>query len=213
MENSIWNISEVEQKLQDIFNRNSEIDLLRLLKENTFLFYELVERKLTMQPIFHEVDFGGKYRCDFLWFSDRSDFPQWVLVEVEKPSGNLFNKDKSKSDYLRKGIEQVKKWKRYFEEFPQEKERIFKNKYVKFRYILIIGTKEDWSKDENSKLWRVYDDSEVEIRTMDIFNRAINCIKKDEGGFWCFKENPKTLEPSELEKYIEKNEFTRNIVW
>ena len=77
-------IEEVEKNLQNIFDKNLEKELLKLLKENTFLFYELVERKFTMQPIFHEVDFGGKYRCDFLWFSDRSDYPQWVLVEIEK---------------------------------------------------------------------------------------------------------------------------------
>lgn len=212
MENNIWNIEEVEKNLQNIFEKNSEIELLKLLKENTFLFYELVERKFTMQPIFHEVNFGARYRCDFLWFSDRSDYPQWVLVEIEKPKGNLFNRDKTTSNYLKKGIEQIKNWKKYFEEFPLEKERIFKNKHIKFRYILVIGSKEDWNKDENSKIWRRYDDSQIEIRSMDIFNRAINHIKEDRRGFWCFEENPKTLEPSKLDDYIEKNPFTKKYI-
>ena len=129
-----WDIEEVERNLKKAFDENSEQKLLDLLKKNTFLFYELVERKYTMQPIFHEVEFGNKYRCDFLWLSDRSDYPQWVLVEIEKPQGTLFNQNKSVSNYLKKGIEQVDNWRRYFAEYPSEKERIFKAKNLKFRY-------------------------------------------------------------------------------
>ena len=189
-----WDIEEVERNLEKAFDENSEQKLLDLLKKNTFLFYELVERKYTMQPIFHEVEFGNKYRCDFLWLSDRSDYPQWVLVEIEKPQGTLFNQNKSVSNYLKKGIEQVDNWRRYFAEYPSEKERIFKAKNLKFRYILIIGNKEEWEKTEFSKNWRAYNDKKIEIRTMDVFKRAIENFKKN---------------PKELEEYIEKNSFTR----
>ena len=189
-----WDIEEAERNLEKAFDENSEQKLLDLLKKNTFLFYELVERKYTMQPIFHEVEFGNKYRCDFLWLSDRSDYPQWVLVEIEKPQGTLFNQNKSVSNYLKKGIEQVDNWRRYFAEYPSEKERIFKAKNLKFRYILIIGNKEEWEKTEFSKNWRAYNDKKIEIRTMDVFKRAIENFKKN---------------PKELEEYIEKNSFTR----
>ena len=189
-----WDIEEAERNLEKAFDENSEQKLLDLLKKNTFLFYELVERKYTMQPIFHEVEFGNKYRCDFLWLSDRSDYPQWVLVEIEKPQGTLFNQNKSVSNYLKKGIEQVDNWRRYFAQYPSEKERIFKAKNLKFRYILIIGNKEEWEKTEFSKNWRAYNDKKIEIRTMDVFKRAIENFKKN---------------PKELEEYIEKNSFTR----
>ncbi|ERL25943.1 DUF4263 domain-containing protein [Leptotrichia sp. HMT-225] len=204
-----WNIEEVERNLEKAFDENSEQKLLDLLKKNTFLFYELVERKYTMQPIFHEVEFGNKYRCDFLWLSDRSDYPQWVLVEIEKPQGTLFNQNKSVSNYLKKGIEQVDNWRRYFAQYPSEKERIFKAKNLKFRYILIIGNKEEWEKTEFSKNWRAYNDEKIEIRTMDVFKRAIENLKKNPKEFFCFEENPITKNSKELEKYIEKNSFTR----
>ena len=74
------------------------------------------------------------------------------LVEIEKPQGTLFNQNKSVSNYLKKGIEQVDNWRRYFAEYPSEKERIFKAKNLKFRYILIIGNKEEWEKTEFSKI-------------------------------------------------------------
>jgi hypothetical protein len=204
-----WDIEEVERNLEKAFDENSEQKLLDLLKKNTFLFYELVERKYTMQPIFHEVEFGNKYRCDFLWLSDRSDYPQWVLVEIEKPQGTLFNQNKSVSNYLKKGIEQVDNWRRYFAQYPSEKERIFKAKNLKFRYILIIGNKEEWEKTEFSKNWRAYNDEKIEIRTMDVFKRAIENFKKNPKEFFCFEENPITKNSKELEKYIEKNSFTR----
>lgn len=204
-----WDIEEAERNLEKAFDENSEQKLLDLLKKNTFLFYELVERKYTMQPIFHEVEFGNKYRCDFLWLSDRSDYPQWVLVEIEKPQGTLFNQNKSVSNYLKKGIEQVDNWRRYFAEYPSEKERIFKAKNLKFRYILIIGNKEEWEKTEFSKNWRAYNDKKIEIRTMDVFKRAIENFKKNPKGFFCFEENPITKNSKELEEYIEKNNFTR----
>jgi hypothetical protein len=42
---------------------NSEQELLAVLKENSFLFYDLYSRKRGIQPNFCEVPFGVKYRC------------------------------------------------------------------------------------------------------------------------------------------------------
>lgn len=87
-----WNIDLVKKELENIFNNNSEIDLLSVLKSNSFLFYELFTRKYGIQPIFHEVSFGNNYRCDFAWLNDNSDGPEWVLVEIEKPNMQLLQR-------------------------------------------------------------------------------------------------------------------------
>ena len=94
-----WNIEETEKKLKMAFQANSELDLLEILKGNSFLFYELYYRKCGVQPNFTEISFGGEYRCDFAWLNDNSDGPEWVLVEVEKPRMRLFNKNGDGSFY------------------------------------------------------------------------------------------------------------------
>lgn len=80
-----WDINGAEESIREAFERNSETDLLEVLRKNSFLFYDLVGRKYGVQPIFHEVRLGAKLRCDFAWVNDHSYGPEWVLVEVEKP--------------------------------------------------------------------------------------------------------------------------------
>ena len=82
---STWNLQNVEKDLKKAFSNNSETQLLEILKNNSFLFYELYSRKYGISPNFAEISFGGKFRCDFAWLNDNSDGPEWVLVEVEKP--------------------------------------------------------------------------------------------------------------------------------
>ena len=81
----MWNIEETEYQLKAAFESNSETQLLKILKSNSFLFYELYDRKYGIQPNFCEVPFGEELRCDFAWLNDSSDGPEWVLVEIEKP--------------------------------------------------------------------------------------------------------------------------------
>lgn len=133
-----WDINKVEFEVLASFAANSETDLLRVLKDNSFLFYELFSRKYTIQPIFREISLGAKLRCDFAWLNDNSDGPEWVLVEVEKPNMKIFNSNKKPSAALNSAIEQVKTWERYFFENPSERKRIF-GAVAKFKFILIAG--------------------------------------------------------------------------
>lgn len=114
--------------------------MLSVLKDNSFLFYELYSRKYGIQPVFREINFGGELRCDFAWLNDNSDGPEWVLVEVEKPKMKLFTQKNEPTSELNHAIEQVKSWERYFDENPSEKKRIF-GAVARFRFILIVGDK------------------------------------------------------------------------
>lgn len=198
---NIWDINKVEKEVLAAFAENSETDLLRVLKNNSFLFYELFNRKYGIQPVFREISFGAKLRCDFAWLNDNSDGPEWVLVEIEKPKMKIFNSNKKPSADLNGAIEQVKTWERYFFENPSEKKRIF-GAVAKFKFILIAGEGQSWS-HENAIKWRNHNNStsNIVIRSTEVFNRAIQKIKETPSEFWSFKEHPTTLEFSKLENY------------
>lgn len=165
------------------------------------LFYELYSRKYGIQPVFREINFGGELRCDFAWLNDNSDGPEWVLVEVEKPKMKLFTQKNEPTSELNHAIEQVKSWERYFDENPSEKKRIF-GAVARFRFILIVGDKESWETNFASK-WRIHNNKKtgIEIRTSDVFWRALKVLEQHPEEFWSFAEHPKTMPPSELQKY------------
>jgi len=196
-----WDISTAEKQLNAAFEQSSELLLLEVLKKNSFLFYELYERKFAIQPVFHEINFGAKLRCDFAWLNDNSDGPEWVLVEVEKPRMKIFSKNKKPSAELNNAIEQVKSWDRYFKENPAEKRRIF-GAVSRFKFILIAGDRESWSA-ENAVKWRAHNNAEtnIEIRSTDVFTTALELLKTIPKDFWSFEENPVSIPFAELERY------------
>ena len=108
-----WDLNKVKRLLEEAFSKNSERKLLSLIKNNSFLLYELYQRKYNISPCFAEIPFGD-YRCDFCWLNENSDGPEWVLVEIEKPSLSLFKKNGDPTYYLTHAIEQVKSWKIFF---------------------------------------------------------------------------------------------------
>ncbi|HEY1047130.1 MAG TPA: Shedu anti-phage system protein SduA domain-containing protein [Bacteroidia bacterium] len=196
-----WDIDKVETDLQAALDNKSEPDLLEVLKVNSFLFFHLYSRKGGIQPIFREISFGGKYRCDFAWLNDNSDGPEWVLMELEKPQMRIFNAKGKPTSELNGAIEQVKSWQRYFHENPAEKKRIF-GAVAKFRFILVAGDKKDWNNEDSMK-WRTFHNanSDIELRTIDVFKRALVDYKRQPNAFWSFEENPVTLGFAGLEEY------------
>ncbi|HRD53818.1 MAG TPA: DUF4263 domain-containing protein [Flavobacteriales bacterium] len=197
---TLWDLESVQRDLQTAHAKNSEPHLLKTLKQNTFLFCELIERQFSVQPIFHEVTIGSN-RCDFAWLNDSSDGPEWVLVEVERPGIQLFTQKGDPSAPLNHAIEQVKSWRQYFNQFPAEKARIF-GAVKSFRYVLVAGSTETWNSEHASK-WRADRNSEdeIEIRTNGIFSRAIKSYRMNPDAFWSYSANPNTRDPSTLEAY------------
>ena len=204
---STWNIDTVEEKIDDAFEKNSEIQLLEILKENSFLFYELYSRKGGIQPNFSEISFAGEMRGDFAWLNDNSDGPEWVLVEIEKPKMKLFKKNNEPSFELNHAIEQVKSWDRYFHQNPLEKKRIF-GAVSRFRFILVAGAREDWQ-TENAIKWRTYHNKEsnIEIRSSDVFKNAITVARNHFDELWSFEEHPVSLKHAGLKKYWENYNY------
>jgi len=201
---STWDKDKVSTDLKRAFENNSERQLLATLKDNSFLFYELYSRKGGIQPVFREISFGNKLKCDYAWLNDNSDGPEWVLVEIEKPRLKLFRKGNNEPTHqLNHAFEQVKSWKRYFKENPSQKRTIF-GAVGRFRFILVAGDKESWTQEIASK-WRIdYNgETDIEIRSSDIFLRALKILEEHPDELWSFAENPKTLPPSDLQKFWE----------
>ena len=198
-----WDLPKAENELKQAYSENSEIKILKLLKSNTYLFYELFTRKHGIQPIFHEVNFGARLRCDFAWLNDNSDGPEWVLVEIEKPYSSVFKRNNMPSCHLLQGIEQIRSWQMYFDENPLEKRRVF-GAVSRFRYILIVGTLEAWQSSYASK-WRAYINKtlNIEIRSCGVFDRALENYNKHPNEFWSFLEHPATYGDAKLKGYWE----------
>lgn len=196
-----WNIAKVEKQLLAAYAADSETDLLKVLKDSSFLFYDLYSRKYSIQPIFRELNFGTEFRCDFAWLNDNSSGPEWVLVELESPRMSLFNKDGKPTAKLNGALEQVKTWDQYFDENKGEAKRIF-GAVAKFRFILVAGSCEDWG-TEHAQKWRIYNHKHfhIEIRSMDTFLRSIKIAKEKPNELWSFKDNPVTQPHTRLEKY------------
>ncbi len=202
-----WDLKKVEHDLEKAFKNNSEVQLLDILKKNSFLFYHLYSRKKGIQPNFAELSFADEMRCDFAWLNDNSDGPEWVLIEIEKPKMRLFNKNGDPSAELNHAIEQVKSWDRYFKDNHGEKKRIF-GAVSRFRFILVAGTREDWQQEQAIK-WRAYhnEENKIEIRSCDIFVDSLKFAQNHFGDLWSFEENPKSFKHSELKGYWGKYEY------
>ena len=202
-----WNLKKVKLQLDKAFKDNPELELLKVLKENSFLFYELYSRKWGIQPNFKEVDLGGEYRCDFVWLNDNSDGPEWALVEIERPRMKLFTAKGEPSKELNHAIEQVKSWDRYFEKNPAEKKRIF-GAVAKFRYILVAGDIHDWETEEAIR-WRSYHNSKskFEIRGSNVFHKALRVAEEKPEELWSFEESPVSLRNSSLKAYWENEGY------
>lgn len=209
-----WSKERVREELETAFTEKSEVKLLSILKENSFLFYKLYSRQHGIQPAFHEVSLGNM-RCDFAWLNDNSDGPEWVLVEIEKPGLDLFTKKGNPTAVLQNAIEQVKSWEQYFSEHPSEKKRIF-GAVKNFRFILVAGNREDWQTPTASR-WRIHHNntSSVKIRTLGVFEEALKVLEEKPGELWSFAEHPTTNPPSDLEAYWQANgyiDFFRKIL-
>lgn len=196
----IWNLNKVNNDIISAFDKDSEKELLAILKENSFLFYALHGRNFTVQPIFREVEIGSK-RCDFVWLNDNSSGPEWVLVEIKKPKMKLFTIKNNPTAELNSAIHQIKTWQMYFKENPNSKTEIF-GAVAKFKYILVAGSKDDWSEEYAMKYRRQNnEESNITIRSSDIFFRALNILENSPEELFAFENYPTTLLPSDLESY------------
>jgi len=204
---TVWNVDQVEKELKAAFATGLEVDILKILKANSFLFYELYKRKWRIHPIFSEVSFGGKYKADFVWLNDDSDGPEWVLVEIEKPRMNLFKENGYAAAPLNNAIDQMKSWDRYFTRNPLEAKRIF-GAVAKFRFILVAGDREDWQ-TEAAIHWRNQHnkDSKIEIRSLGTFLTSLEIMKKVPREMWSFAANPVARPSTELEAYWKGNKW------
>ena len=201
-----WHVDEVETQLRSAYESGLEVELLKVLKGNTFLFYDIFRRKYSPGPVFHEVGFGN-LRCDFAWLNDDSSGPEWTLVEVESPSMPLFRQNGKPSHKLNGALDQVKSWRRHFETYPGDRRQIF-GAVAKFRYILIAGMPDDWQ-ERKAMGWSADNNrtSEIEVRSFGTFDRSLAVLRQSPSEMWAFEREPVSLSPSRLQGYWEKHNY------
>jgi hypothetical protein len=204
---AVWNLEDVRRTLTQAFEANSETQLLTLIRNNSFLLYELYSRKHGIQPPFAEINFGTDYRCDFAWLNDNSDGPEWILVEVEPPKLELFTRNADPTQRLNHSIEQLRSWRRYFDRNPLEKRRIF-GAVHKFRLILVVGDLQDWQQ-ESALHWRADHNKnlDVEIRSSNVFWKALEHITDNPTDFWSFAEYPRCRSHRELSEFWQSYDY------
>lgn len=171
-----------------------------VIRENSFLLFDIYERKMGAMPIFHDVPFG-RMKADFAWLDDASNGPRWFLLKLGRPDITLFNADGMPTAELLAEIEQVKAWANYFELNPAEKKRIL-GAVSQFRFRLVIGSAEAWQQ-ENASRWRMQhnNSSIVEIRSYNTFARSLDDLASAPGDFYRFNRFHATSPAAELEQF------------
>ncbi len=171
-----------------------------VIRENSFLLFDIYERKMSALPIFHNIPFG-RMKADFAWLDDASNGPQWFLLKVGQPHTVLFDASGMPTTQLLAEIDEVKAWANYFELNPADKKHIF-GAVSQFRFRLVIGTAEAW-RTERASMWRMQHNknSVVEIRSYNSFNTSLQDLVAAPGKFYRFNRFHTTSPSSEMESF------------
>lgn len=202
-------IQYLRKELDSVFECNSERKLLKLIQQNTILLCSLYYRKYSPQPVFSEIPFGSDYRCDYLWLNDNSDGPEWTIVEVEKPRMPLFTNIGDPRNGLNHALEQLKHWRLFFDKNQDLKRNLFRS-VGRFRWILVAGSKEEWTKTQAAE-WRTdYNrKNDIEIRSSNVFYEALDIINQDSHVLNCFIENGPAGGLKQLKEFVDKSDYLK----
>lgn len=110
--------------------------------------------------LFPEFPLGTSYKADYLIIGQNSGGYEFVYVELENPKGNITLQDGELGNTFRKGIHQVRDWKRwlqenyitqseYFEKCRNPKE-ILPKEFLKYdatriHYVVVAGMRKDFT--------------------------------------------------------------------
>jgi hypothetical protein len=197
---NVWDVSAAQAVLQAAVAANDPEEVKAVIRDNSFLLFDIYERKMGALPIFHEVAFGS-HTADFTWLDDASNGPRWFLLKVGAPDLLVFDAGGKINPLLLEAIEEVKAWANYFELQPAEKKRLFG--YVSsFRFRLIIGNAEQWQ-TEAAQRWRMQHNntSFVEVRSYNTFELSLAEIADKPTDFYRFNRFHKTSGPHDLETF------------
>lgn len=199
-EPNVWDIGSSEADFQKAVEDNNEEQVKLLIKQNSYLLYDIYERKMSAMPIFHDLKVGN-FNIDFTWLDDASGGPIWFLLKVGRPAIKVFDQEGHVNIELLKAIEEVKAWENYFEINPTDKKRVF-GAVGSFKFKLIAGSHEEWQSEAGQK-WRHQHNrtSNIEIRSYNTFSRSINDIKTSPESFYRFNQFHSTSPAAELESF------------
>lgn len=197
---NVWDISTAENELNIAVEANDLGQIKSVIQNNSFLLYDIYERKGGALPIFHNIPIG-KNIIDFAWLNDSSSGPEWVLLHIAEPGIEVIDTEGKITKKVLDAIETVKALANYFELNPSEKKRIL-GAVAKFKFLLIIGRFEQWQREEAQK-WRLQHNktSNIEIRSYNTFTRSIAEINEKPGLFYRFNQFHSTSSHEKLEDH------------
>lgn len=124
--------------------------------------------------LFPEFPLGTSYKADYLIIGKNSGGHEFVFVELENPKGNITIQDGELGNTFRKGIIQVKNWKRWLQENYSYLSEYFEThcnrnqtlpkEFMKFdstrlHYVVVAGRRKDFT-DKTYQIAREYKDNE-----------------------------------------------------
>ncbi|MFS0637302.1 Shedu anti-phage system protein SduA domain-containing protein [Mesobacillus foraminis] len=114
--------------------------------------------------IFPEFQLGNTYQVDYLLVGKSSGGYEFIFVELEHPRNKIFLQDGTHGEAFRKGLKQVKDWKRWLEVYFSSLNETFK-KYVsprqslpeeflvpdrtRYHYVVVAGQRTDFEKNKD----------------------------------------------------------------
>lgn len=144
--------------------------------------------------IFPEFQLGNSYQVDYLLVGKSSGGHEFIFVELEHPNNKIFLRDGKQGEAFRKGLSQVKDWKRWLEvhfHSLHETFRKYSNKdyslpeeflipdHTRYHYVVVAGKRVDFekNKDETYRTRREEEANKIKLLHYDnLYDMAIRII-------------------------------------
>ena len=145
----------------------SELDIKHFIQDNHYYFipasvFTLFNFGHHDAFLFKEFPLGTRYVADYLLIGKSSDGYSFVFVEFEHPYRNITLQDGELGEAFRKGINQVKDWKRFLEsQFNAVSDELKKNSNTninlpdemytydssRMNYVVVAGKRSDFNEN------------------------------------------------------------------
>jgi hypothetical protein len=146
--------------------------------------------------IFPEFQIGNSYKVDFALVGKSSDGYEFIFVEFEHPTKNIFLKEGQLGEAFRKGIDQLHDWKTWLEEYfssfgetfekARSKEKALPREFHKmdssrYHYVVVAGRREDFqlNKDKTYRIRRKHLEQKIHLLHYDnLFDFTKEVVRK-----------------------------------
>lgn len=160
-----------ENKIQDFLEKNTMFIPKRFMENHG----------ISGNVIISKLQLGTKYETDFAFVSKCTNYWNVVLIEIEKPNKNIFNKEDNFSAEYTHAKGQINLWKESIEQDSSLKESVLKsldnlffpismkNNPINFKYVLVYGRSNEINNEQRKLRFNQENnrDSDISVVTYD----------------------------------------------